>query len=38
MRAQEAKGESFDRQAFDAAWDRKFYNPFGVTVMPAPVY
>jgi len=36
--AQKAKGESFDRQAFDAAWDRKFYNPFGVTVMPAPIY
>ena len=37
-RAKEAKGDSFDQQAFDASWDRRFYNPFGVTVMPAPVY
>lgn len=37
-RAEEGKGESFDRQAFDAAWDRRFYNPFGAVTMPAPVY
>jgi hypothetical protein len=37
-RARQAKGENFDQQAFDASWDRRFYNPFGATVMPAPVY
>ena len=36
-RAKEAKGDSFDQQAFDASWDRRFYNPFGATVMPAPI-
>ena len=37
-RAQETKGESFDRQAFDASWNRRFYNPFGSVTMPAPIY
>ena len=37
-RAEQAKGDSFDPQAFDASWDRRFYNPFGATVMPAPIY
>lgn len=37
-RARQAKGDDFDQQAFDASWDRRFYNPFGATVMPAPVY
>ncbi len=36
--AEKAKGENFDPEAFDASWDRRFFNPWGATAMPAPVY
>jgi hypothetical protein len=37
-RARQVKGDGFDQQAFDASWDRRFYNPFGATTPPAPIY
>ena len=36
--AEKAKGESFDPEAFDASWDRRFFNPWGATELPAPIY
>ena len=36
--AEKAKGENFDPEAFDASWDRRFFNPWGATTMPAPIY